>query len=97
VNYRLTRDAQTDLREALRWYRSQAPGLDLEFRDCFEDCLATIEPFPEAFAPLLENVRRAPMSRFPYAVWYSIQDDTLLVRAVWHTGRDPGLLARPMR
>jgi toxin ParE1/3/4 len=97
VIHRLTRDAQADLREALRWYRLQAPGLDLDFLDCLEDCLAMIEPFPEAFALVQEGVRRAPMPRFPYAVLYTVEEDSLLVRAVWHTGRDPQVLARRVR
>jgi plasmid stabilization system protein ParE len=97
VIHRLTRDAQADLREALRWYRLQAAGLDQDLLDCFDDCLAMIERFPEAFPVVHEGVRRAPMPRFPYAVLYTAEADSLLVRAVWHTGRDPRVLARRVR
>lgn len=91
---RLTRAAQTDLREALRWYRQQAPGLDRQFLRSFEDCVAMIGPFPEAFAIVHGSVRRAPMPRFPYAVLYTVEAGSLLVHAVWHTGRDPEGLRR---
>jgi len=91
---RLTRDAKTDLREALRWYRTQAPGLDQDFRRCFESCLSVIDPFPDAFPVVHEPVRRAPMRRFPYAICYVARGNEPVVLAVWHTGRDPGVLRR---
>ena len=91
---RLTRDAKEDLREALRWYRAQALNLDREFLDCFGSCLSVIATFPDAFALVHERVRRAPMRRFPYSVFYMTRGDAFVVVAVWHTRRDPEALHR---
>lgn len=90
----LTRTAKADLVEARRWYRRQAHGLDTEFLRCFEVCLPVIGRFTQGCQLVHERVRRAPMRRFPCTVFCTIRGDTVIVVAVWHTGRDPGSLRR---
>ena len=89
---RLTLDAKSDLREACRWYRRQVPGLDREFLRCFEVCLASVDRYPESQPIVHGRLRRAPLRRFPYAVFYFLRADMLVVVAVLHTYRDPKTL-----
>jgi plasmid stabilization system protein ParE len=40
-------------------------------------------------------VRRMIVSRFPYAVFYRVEADRIVVLAVLHTARDPESWPRP--
>lgn len=57
--------------------------------------LAALEEFPELFARVHGNVRRVIVSRFPYAVFYQVEADRIVVLAVLHTARDPESWPRP--
>jgi plasmid stabilization system protein ParE len=54
-----------------------------------------LEKFPEMFARVHGNVRRVIVSRFPYAVFYKVEADWIVVLAVLHTARDPKSWPRP--
>jgi plasmid stabilization system protein ParE len=42
-----------------------------------------------AYEELRSGVRRALTKQFPYAVYFSVEEDTVLIVAVLHTARDP--------
>jgi plasmid stabilization system protein ParE len=67
----------------------QGRGLGLEFLRALEAELDTIARFPEGFSIVHGATRRALLSRFPYAVYFSSEPDVALVVAVLHTARDP--------
>lgn len=43
------------------------------------------------------NVRRAIVTRFPYAVFYQVEPKRVVVLAVIHTARDPRLWPQPRK
>jgi plasmid stabilization system protein ParE len=60
-----------------------------------EASFTVLEKFPEMFARVHGDVRRVIVSRFPYAVFYKIEADWIVVLAVLHTARDPKSWPRP--
>jgi plasmid stabilization system protein ParE len=80
-----------DLAGAYRWYEEQRAGLGEEFLGGVEESFDAIEQFPEMFARVHGEVRRAIVSRFPYAVFHRIEPKRVVVLAVLHTARDPRL------
>jgi plasmid stabilization system protein ParE len=48
-----------------------------------------IEQFPELFAVRYDQVRMAPVPRFPYAVFYRVYQTRVVVLTVLHTSDDP--------
>jgi hypothetical protein len=49
-----------------------------------------MSPNPKHFQVVFKNVRRALLRRFPYSLFFVIEeDDTLLVIACFHASRDP--------
>jgi plasmid stabilization system protein ParE len=89
VTVRFLEIAEIELDQAIRWYRAQAPGLGDAF---LIEVLATadrIVRFPDAWHPLDEEVRRCRLSRFPYALIYTIDNGDILVLAVAHLHRRP--------
>ena len=45
---------------------------------------------PELHAAIYKEVRRSFIHQFPYAVFYRVEEDRVVVIAVMHTRRDPG-------
>jgi plasmid stabilization system protein ParE len=48
-------------------------------------------PLPLVFRQVYGEVRRALVSRFPYAVFYRIEMNRIVVLTVLHSARDPKL------
>lgn len=74
---------------ARRWYDEQHPGLGAEFLHSIEATFARIEQDPELYPVVDEESRRAPVRRFPFAIYYEIEADQVVIYAVWHYHRDP--------
>ncbi len=91
------RSAGRDLAGAYGWYDQQRAGLGEEFLASVNAVFDAIEKFPEMFASVSNDVRRAIVSRFPYAVFYRIEPRRVVVLAVLHTARDPKLWPRARR
>ena len=91
--YRFEAEAavEFDVESTFQWYETEEPGLGFEFltqlRGCYERLLRT----PYAYQELRSGIRRSLTKQFPYAVYFSIEGDTVLVLAVLHTARDPAL------
>jgi plasmid stabilization system protein ParE len=84
-----------DLADAYRWYEQQRPGLGSEFLTFIDASFDAIERFPEMFALVHGEVRRAIVSGFPYAVFYRVEEERVVVLAVLHTAIDPKSWPRP--
>jgi len=81
--------AETELADAAAWYEEQGPGLGADFFDAFDAALAAIRRNPFQYQIVEEEIRRAPLRRFPYSVMYAVSDDELLILSCFHGHRDP--------
>lgn len=84
-----------DLAGAYGWYEEQRAGLGEEFLAAVDATFDAIERVPEMFRRVHGEVRRANVSRFPYAVFYRIDPKCVVVLTVLHTARDPKLWPQP--
>lgn len=76
--------AERDVSEAQSWYEQQQPGLAAEFNIEFNATLEILEETPLIYQELYRGVRRAILHRFPYLVWYRVQDAKVTVLACTH-------------
>ena len=81
--------AESDLDHAAQWYDDQRPGLGLQFLDTVDQVFERIRVTPLQFPTVRADVRRALLHTFPYAVYFRVTDDTIVVFAVLHLRRDP--------
>lgn len=84
-----TSRAKEDLELAIAWYERQRYGLGLEFLDCVDACLATIMQMPVLFPISHSCFRRALIRRFPFAIFYTIEEDEIVIHAVFDNRQDP--------
>lgn len=91
------RQVGEDLAGAYGWYEERRIGLGEEFLATVEQSFDAIGEFPEMFVLVHREVRRAMVSRFPYAVFYRVEPKQVVVLAVLHTARDPKLWPRAQK
>lgn len=91
TEYRLLADldADLDIAAAFDWYENEWRGLGSEFLDELQAAYDRIMSSPLQYARLRSNVRRALVRRFPYAVYFIVEADVIVVFAVMHVSRDP--------
>ena len=87
--------AQAEARSAARWYEQQRPKLGLAFLDSLDKTMTSILANPMRDGIRFGNVRRAPISRFSvYGVYYYIEEQDIVIIAIFHGRRDPEKLMR---
>ena len=82
-------EAEDDLAAAFRWYESKSWGLGTEFLRAVDVCFANVRRIPEGFQEILPGVRRARLRRFPYSVYYVLDEHGVSVLACLHWRRHP--------
>ena len=79
----------TSILKAFQWYEDEQAGLGLEFLDELRAVYTKIVDGPFQHPRLRSDIRRALLKRFPYAVFFSVENEVIVVLAVLHTARDP--------
>ena len=82
-----------DIREAYHWYETRSDGLGDDFLIRVREAVEEIRFFPEMYAIARvethgREIRRARVRRFPYGVFYVLENEMVTVVAVIHRGRE---------
>ena len=75
--------------EAQDWYESEAPGSGRRFREAIDGLAERMSASPRQFPVVFKSVRRALLRRFPYALFFVAEEQSLFVIACFHASRDP--------
>ena len=85
--------AEADLREARNWYESQRSGLGAEFLGEIDTTIQTLVRDPQRHPIYYRGFYRVLARRFPYKVFYRLEDDRIILFRILHARRDhPHLL-----
>jgi plasmid stabilization system protein ParE len=84
-----TQAARGELIDAQDWYEREATGLGSRFRQAIDALIDRMSDNPRQVPILFKNVRRALLRRFPYSLFFVVEDDALIVIACFHASRDP--------
>jgi plasmid stabilization system protein ParE len=88
---RLLPTARVEFNEATDWYERQRTGLGATFVGRVREALGRIADDPQRHAPIYRDLRKALVTRFPFAVIYRELPQEILVVSVFHTSRDPSI------
>ena len=94
---RFTHTAEEELDETIEYYEYQISGLGIRF---FEEISRTIDriiKFPRAWTKIGRYTRRCLLKKFPYAIFYTIEEDDILILAVANMHRNPELYKNRIR
>ncbi|MBI3697657.1 MAG: type II toxin-antitoxin system RelE/ParE family toxin [Acidobacteria bacterium] len=81
--------AAADIDEAFLWYERRRPGLGDEFLAAVESVRESIAAHPAMCPVIRRDTRRALVRRFPYAIFYRVYEDVIVIVACMHAKRDP--------
>jgi len=81
--------AQSDLANGFEFYENQEAGLGSYFMESLFSDIDSLKLYGGIHRKVF-GYYRSLSKRFPYAVYYSLEAETLLVRAVLDCRRDPG-------
>lgn len=82
-------EAEADIEEAATWYEAQREALGDEFLDEMLSVFDTISDNPNLFPIVHRDTHRALIHRFPFGIYYRIEDESIVVVAVMHGSRHP--------
>ena len=81
--------AKDDLELAFTWYERQRRGLGFEFLDCVENAVKSILDNPEMYRIYYSIFRGCVVRRFPFSVYYTIENNEIIVHSVFDSRQDP--------
>ena len=82
-------EAVDDIFSAYDWYEEQQLGLGAEFAQELSNNMDLIIELPKMYSELYRGIRRALLKRFPFGVYYLVNEETNIVLAVLHLAMDP--------
>ncbi len=80
---------EADVEAAFDWFEGEEPGLGFEFLEELRAAYHQILDHPFGYQDLRSGIRRALTRRFPYAIYFSVEEETIVIVAVLSTARDP--------
>lgn len=81
--------AQAELLEARDWYAARQVRLGELFSAAVELTISNILERPLAYPRVHGEMRRAILQRFPYAVYFQVLEDEIVILGVIHGRRHP--------
>jgi plasmid stabilization system protein ParE len=82
-------ETEAEITEAYHYYEAVSEGLGGAFLLAVEACLDGIERSPTMYAAIYKDVRRGLLRRFPYGIFYIVEQEAIVVLACFHARRDP--------
>ena len=86
--------ASREVQVTAREYERKAPGLGERFIAEVEAATGQLSAFPGSGTGFGPRLRRRLVTRFPFALLYSVREECVWVVAVMHQSRGPTFLAR---
>ena len=82
--------ALEEYRHTTLYYSDISREIGLAFVDEIELGIQHILEYPRAWPVVEQDVRRHLITRFPYGIYYTVENDYILIIAVMHMSRKPG-------
>lgn len=89
MKLRYTDRSKHDIEFAFEWYEKQRRGLGFEFLDCIEVSIRKIINNPEIYQIRYSCFRGCPIRRFPFSIFYSIEQGEVVIHSVFDNRQDP--------
>jgi plasmid stabilization system protein ParE len=81
--------AEAEFDRAELWYGAQSHAAAVGFVNAFRLALTRIVANPFQYQIVDDEIRRAPIARYPYGLLYAVSDDEIVILSCFHGSRDP--------
>lgn len=82
-------EVEEDVIAGYLWYEGKSSGLGEDFLRIFFACANEITRNPLLYPKRYNEFRRRLLRRFPYAIYYMIEDKKIIAFGLFHCARDP--------
>ena len=82
-------EVEDDAISGFSWYETKSPGLGDEFLRMFYACAGDIPRHPLLYQRAHNEFRRCLLRRFPYAIYFTINNDNIIVAGLFYCARAP--------
>jgi toxin ParE1/3/4 len=90
-------EVEGDVLGGYAWYEGKSPGLGEEFLRMFYARAGEILRSPLLYPRVHNEFRRCLLRRFPYAVYFLIRGDLIVVFGLFHCARDPRSIKKKLK
>lgn len=81
--------ARQELEESIWFYELEQSGLGQRFKTEVRQAIKRIQQYPYACPIERGSIRKCLVHRFPYTIFYSIEQEIIIVLAIAHQHRKP--------
>jgi len=81
--------ALQELEESREYYNLQKNGLGDEFAQYIRNSIDTIFETPYLYSVIIAPVHRKVISKFPYNIFYRVDDEAIVILSISHQNRKP--------
>ena len=99
MNYslRFHPELHNDLIRNLKWYQNKDPSLANAFIELFYSSVQKITVNPLAYVKINEDYRRILMKKFPYTIYFYIENETVIVAGLFHVAQNPEKIIKKLQ
>ena len=92
-----TAKARDDIREIVWWYRNEQEGLEERFLLSLKASTDSLLKNPQIYQINFQSIRSLLLKRFPYRLYYFIENSSIVVLGVIHTKRNSKLIRKRVK
>ncbi len=90
-------EVEEDVIASYVWYEEKALGLGEEFLRVFYACAGEISQNPLLYPKVYREYRRRLLKRFPYTIYFKMEDSEIIIFGLFHCARDPRTIRAKLR
>jgi hypothetical protein len=97
MKIKILESASQDLIDGYRFYEKQSEGLGTYFLDTLYSDIDSLAIYAGIHPIYFDKYNRALSKRFPFAIYYRIENDTVLVYAILDCRRSPAWIRKRIK
>jgi toxin ParE1/3/4 len=82
-------EAEAEIGKIADWYNQRNPVARLGFFNAIDSAFDLIRRNPEQYQIVYREMLRALVDGYPYALFYTVNENQIVVVSCFHTSRDP--------
>jgi plasmid stabilization system protein ParE len=89
VRLRILSSVYEEVTDAFVYYENESPGLGDRFLENIDMMYEYISDYPLMYQINFDDVHRAVLTDFPYAIFFTYDSQEVTIHAIRHTKQDP--------
>ncbi len=88
-NIEISKLAYNEIEESKEYYNLQKDNFGLDFKSDVFKAIKNIALSPNLYPIISDNIRRCLLHRFPFSIFYTVKQNTIVILSIAHQHRKP--------